>query len=373
MPAKSQSPIQDKVIPPQRPKEDKTRARRFCTIRDTTPRAFGPAVAGERARLIRMNEEKWVNGTLLRYAFFDDAAFGGGTALQGQVRKAFQRWQALGIGLRFEEVPDRAQAQVRIGFLSGDGHWSYIGRRILREGVDDRTLNLDPSDGIDSGEYGVDVACHEIGHTLGFPHEHQNPNAGIVWDEEAVYRALAAPPNRWSREETYYNIIRKIAADEVQGSTWDPDSIMHYPFEPGLILRPETYFQNGLQPQGGLSPRDKTWAKTFYPALTAADQAVLPLATAQPLSIQPGQQRNFLLRPTVTRYYEMRTFGASDTVMVLFERDAQGHEAYVTADDDSGEERNALIRQRLHAGREYILRLRLYYASAAGATRVMWW
>ena len=74
--------------------------------------------------------------------------------------------------------------------------------------------------------------AHEIGHTIGFPHEHQNPNAGIVWDEEAVYRALGGPPNNWSRETTFHNIIRKIQPDRVQGSTWDPDSVMHYPFEP---------------------------------------------------------------------------------------------------------------------------------------------
>ena len=36
-------------------------------------------------------------------------------------------------------------------------------------------------------ERGVDVPVHEIGHALGFSHEHQNPFAGIVWDEEGVF------------------------------------------------------------------------------------------------------------------------------------------------------------------------------------------
>ncbi|WP_374089487.1 hypothetical protein [Methylomicrobium lacus] len=49
----------------------------------------------------------------------------------------------------------------------------------------------------------IDTAIHEIGHTLGFPHEHQNPNSGIAWDEEAVYHSLAQPPNSWSREVTF--------------------------------------------------------------------------------------------------------------------------------------------------------------------------
>ncbi len=327
-------------------------------------------------RLLLMNQDKWVNGTLLKYAFFEDTRtfrrWVGTEALKGQVRRAFQRWMDLGIGLRFEEAPSRALAEIRIGFEAGDGHWSYIGRQIGDQGPDDRTLNLDPDDGIASGAYGVDVACHEIGHTMGFPHEHQNPNAGIVWDEEAVYRALAAPPNRWSRETTFHNIIRKIPPDTVQGSSWDPDSIMHYPFEPGLIVQPEKY-RDGLQPAGGLSPRDREWVQTFYPPLTVSDENELPLLESRRLEIAAGQQRNFVLKPQATRYYEMRTFGASDTVAVLFERDETGEERYVTADDDSGEERNAYIRRRLYADRRYVLRLRLYYATDAGSTSVMWW
>jgi hypothetical protein len=333
-------------------------------------------VGGERARLIRMHADKWVNGTTLTYAFFEDAGrfrpWAGSSALRSQVARAFARWAALGIGLRFEESATRAGAQIRIGFLPGDGHWSYVGREVLQQGADDRTMNLDPDDGIESGPYGVDVAAHEIGHSLGFPHEHQNPNAGIVWNEEAVYRALAAPPNRWSRETTFHNIIEKIQPDAIQGSTWDPDSIMHYPFEPGLILKPERY-QGGLTPAGGLSARDREWVRTFYPRLTGQDHEVLPLLESRKLSIPAGGQRNFLLRPTETRYYEMRTFGKVDTVAVLNERTAGGRDTYLTGDDDSGEERNAYIRRRLHAGRTYVLRIRLYYAAAEGETGVMWW
>ena len=48
-----------------------------------------------------------------------------------------------------------------------------------------------------------------------------------------------------------------------------------------------------------------------------------------------------MLKPTVDRYYEIRTFGLSDTVIVLFERTPDGRETYLTGDDDSGEDRNA--------------------------------
>jgi len=212
---------------------------------------------------------------------------------------------------------------------------------------------------------------HEIGHTLGFPHEHQNPKAGIVWDEEAVYASCARPPNNWDRDTTYHNIIRKINPDTVQGTNWDPDSIMHYPFEPGLIKEPEKY-SNGLTPEQGLSERDKTWARTIYPPLTDADYAKLELLQSVTLDIAPGEQKNFRIQPSVTRYYDISTFGTSDTVMVLFE-DQDGELRYLTADDDSGENYNASIRIKLFKDHKYVLRIRLYYKTRSGETAVMMW
>jgi hypothetical protein len=55
-----------------RPSPPNIGARRFCILREGLPREFAPTVAGERLRLIRMNEDKWVNGTLLRYGFFEN-------------------------------------------------------------------------------------------------------------------------------------------------------------------------------------------------------------------------------------------------------------------------------------------------------------
>lgn len=248
----------------------------------------------------------------------------------------------------------------------GDGSWSYIGRGILDFGPDDRTLNLGWNIIGD-----VDTPIHEIGHSLGFPHEHQNPNAGILWDDEAVYTWLAGPPNNWDHDKTFYNIIRKIDADTVQGSSWDPDSIMHYAFKAGLILQPEKY-KNGLTPAGGISPRDETWVKTFYPPMSAVDYTELKTNQSVPLSIGSGEQRNFAIQPTVTRYYDIRTFGTSDTVIVLFE-DENGELRYRTGADDSGQDINASLHLKLIAGHKYVLRVRLYYADRPGDTAVMMW
>ena len=320
-------------------------------------RVFESGVDPLRAELIRVIEKKWVNGSVIQYGFI-----GGGTPVEKDVvRKAFAAWKNVGIGLEFREV-DGPSDHIRIGFVRGHGAWSYIGRDIL-----DFEHNMNFGWNIAED---LDTAIHEIGHALGFPHEHQNPNAGIVWNEEAVYADLAAPPNNWDRAKTFYNIIRKLPVSEVRGSGWDPDSIMHYPFGPGLIVQPAQY-QNGLQPAGGLSAQDAQFAKTFYPPLTKNDtQALKPFESVR-ITIEPGQQVNFVITPTRTRNYTMQTIGSADTLLVLFEEVPGGDPVYLSGDDDSGTDRNARIVHKLQKDRKYILRARLYYVERRGECGVL--
>lgn len=358
---------------------------RYCSIPHVPEPVFPPDVTGNRLRLIRTLADKWVNGTVLHYYFFDKDTDGETVLLSDNttkwipwtttpsekavVRRAFDVWKSVGIGLEFKEVSSRHEAEIRIGFMPGDGAWSYLGRNILEHGPNERTMNLGWS--LTRPTEDIDTPIHEIGHSLGFPHEHQNPNAGIKWNEEAVYAALAKPPNKWTRSKTFYNIIRKIEPDTVQGSVWDPDSIMHYPFNAGLIDLPEQY-RNGLTPAGGLSPRDKAWVTSFYPPLARESLPTLKTGESVKLAILSGEQRDFVIRPEATRYYDMRTFGTSDTVLALFEND-EGELRYMTADDDSGDDRNASIHIKLYTGREYVLRVRLNFSDRAEEISVMMW
>ncbi|WP_247235715.1 M12 family metallopeptidase [Telluribacter sp. SYSU D00476] len=345
---------------------------RYCSLVTAPPTPLPPDVAGVRARLILLSRKKWVNGTRLRYYFFNGPSDGSPTAWKGAeaqknvVRQAFGVWKSQGIGLEFEETNDKNEAEIRIGFLKGDGAWSYVGRDVIDfvTSPNERTMNF----GWDISNE-LDTALHEIGHTLGAPHEHQNPFAGIVWDEEAVYAALAAPPNNWPRETTYHNIIRKLSVSEVEGSTHDPNSVMHYPFGPGLIKEP-VEFRNGIEPAGGLSAKDIEFVKKFYPPLTKKDYIELKLAKSEVLNIKAGEQKNFVFKPTISRRYKIETFGTMDTVMVLFER-SNGEELYLAGDDDSGTNLNSRIQIRLLKGREYVIRLRLYYAESEGSGSVM--
>jgi hypothetical protein len=344
----------------------------FCTLIEMPVRVFAPEVDANRARAIFPILKKWVNGTKLKYYFFNGgndgspASWKGNAAQMNVVRQAFTAWKNLGIGLEFEEINDKNEAQVRIGFMIGDGSWSLVGRDII---------DFAPSPNVRTMNFGwnisneIDTAIHEIGHTLGAAHEHQNPNAGIVWNEEAVYTALAQPPNSWPRSVTFNNIIRKIPITEVEGTTHDPNSIMHYPFPAGLIDAPAQY-RNGITPAGGLSAKDKEFVKKYYPPLTAADYTELKIAESQLLNIKPAEQKNFTFKPTRSKKYKIETFGTVDTVMVLFEKSG-GEEIYMSADDDSGTDNNSKLFIRLIKGRTYVIRVRLYYAEEEGTGSIM--
>lgn len=343
-----------------------------CTLPQVPERTFGPEVSSYRESLIRYIGKKWVNGTKLKYYFFEDAPFKGDSSNVDLVREAFEVWKDVGIGIEFEEVSNIRDATVRIGFQRGDGSWSYVGRDVIDiPGQFERTMNFGWDLTLDPRGGGLDTPIHEIGHTLGFPHEHQNPFSGIVWDEEAVYREFAAPPNNWPRQQTYHNILRKLSTTEVEGSDWDPNSIMHYSFGPGLIIEPAEY-RNGLVPAGGLSETDRSEALKFYPPLDARRYKKLSPFELERLSIGPGEQKDFVIQPEFTNEYTIQTFGRSDSVMVLFE-DVDGELEFVAGDDDSGTEFNAKIVVRLVRGRKYVLRIRLFLNWANGDTAVMMW
>jgi len=354
----------------------------YCKQPIVPERTFPTAIDPNRLDLIVFNEKIWANGTRLHYYFFDRSTDGETVTLSNGssqwvswvgaeeqrqiVREAFAVWKEVGIGLEFEEVDNREAAEIRIGFMEGDGSWSYLGRDVLNQPSNKRTMNF----GWDLNRQ-PDTAIHEIGHTVGFPHEHQNPNAGIVWDEEAVYQELWRT-NRWSRDQTFHNIIRKIRPDSVQGSNWDADSVMHYPFAPGLILEPKEFGESGIDPAPGLSERDKVWIRTFYPPLPNSNNRFLEPFSSVELHLAESEQVNLVIEPDISRSYSIQTFGESDVVMVLFE-DEEGDPRFLAGDDDSGEDRNAKLSIRLLTGRRYILRIRLYWASATGRTAVMMW
>lgn len=313
-----------------------------------------------RVSAIRLGAKKWVNGTVLHFHFLDRTgtpAWRWAEAQKQVVRDAFAVWKGLGLGLSFVEVADPSEAEIRMGCLQGDGSWSAVGTDTLRHSNLGRSMNF----GWDlTTLWGRATALHEIGHALGLSHEHQNPRAGIVWNEPKVYERFSAPPNSWDRTKIHHNIIRKLDLSEVQGSDWDPASIMEYPFPPGLIVSPQPYDVAGVGQNMVLSAQDKEWAKRWYPPIVPP--APIRLMQVERLDSAPGRQSDFSFAPDATRKYRIQTVGEGDCLLVVFEVRG-GEPRHMIAQDDSGIDENLSFRVKLVKGRKYILRVRVNFTN----------
>ncbi len=340
-------------------KNSKSVNHRFCSMPVVQERPHRPGHLPAAEEMIISLAKKWVNGTNLTFNFM-----GGSQAEKDAVRAGFETWKNVGIGITFEEKADPEDALIRIGFVQNNRSWSFVGRDVWHQPKSETTMNFgwdirnDP-----------DTILHEIGHSLGFPHEHQNPNAGIVWDEQQVIADLSGPPNNWPTSTIRHNVLDAKAADEIQGSELDEDSIMMYPMPGSWIVAPPE-LTDGIDPAPGLSARDIEWVKKFYPPQVDDNTEALQLYRTEMIHIDPGEQVNFTFKAPWTGDFEFRTFGQMDTVMVLFEVDG-ANELYLSGDDDSGTDFNSYIKIKLVKDREYLVRLRLYTRSGTGNTSIM--
>lgn len=173
-------------------------------------------------------------------------------SIQQMIRKIVrERIQPL-VNLDIDFVDDPQQANVRISFDPNGGAWSLVGTDSLNQ-KSGATMNL--------GWFDVATTIHEFGHMLGMIHEHQNPKGEkIKWDDSKVFE-WAKSTQGWSEKTTEQNIIHHYNIESINGSSFDPESIMLYFFPASLTTNGVGTHQN-LR----LSGLDVMWIHSMYPS-----------------------------------------------------------------------------------------------------------
>jgi hypothetical protein len=157
------------------------------------------------------------------------------------------------VGLKFNFIDDYKKAMVRISFVAGNGSYSELGTDCLNiKDVEKETMNLAWVDSC--------VILHEFGHVCGLVHEHSvSKQNTIEWNKPALYEWAKKTLN-WDKEKVDENIIKRYKSSQLNGSDFDPKSIMLY-FYPAIL----TTNHKGTSMNQILSPLDKEWLSKVYP------------------------------------------------------------------------------------------------------------
>ena len=198
------------------------------------------------------------NGNIdpLQQSFFDNPNFNITDAIKKIV---YERIQPL-VSLQFNFVDYSKNSDIRISFDPNSGAWSLVGTDCQREDQANATMNF--------GWFDVSTVMHEFGHSIGLIHEHQNPQGvSIPWDKKAVYK-WAEETQGWSKEQTDTNIINKYDKTLINGSDFDPLSIMLYFFPDELVTNGKGTHQNltlsGIDMKYINEQYDKNNADTYF-------------------------------------------------------------------------------------------------------------
>ena len=152
-------------------------------------------------------------------------------------------------------------ADIRISFKDAGASWSDVGT----DSVKNSSKNCGPvkdcvKPSMNLGWFDVGTYIHEFGHALGMVHEHQNPRGiQIDWNVPEL-QAYMAETQGWDKEQVDINIIDRYKIDQINGSKFDPQSVMLYFFPANLTMN-----NKGTRQNFSLSGIDAEWISKSYP------------------------------------------------------------------------------------------------------------
>jgi hypothetical protein len=170
-------------------------------------------------------------------------------------RMFFEHANAWDCGITFVEAA--RDGRVRLSRADG-GYASFIGTDILlvRDGP---TMWLQGFTERTSAAEWSRVVPHEIGHTLGFPHEHMRKDLLDRLDREKTY-VYYARVYGFSRRDTEIQVFSSLEEASIMGTPPDQTSIMCYQF-PGELTKDGRPIPGGLR----LNESDLAFADAIYP------------------------------------------------------------------------------------------------------------
>lgn len=211
----------------------------------------------------------------LKVCFFSDA---GSKDMRVKVAKIASEWNSHvpGLKLNFGSTrnPDlcptnleEERHQIRVTF--GNTSWSLVGSQSVRDarsGEASMTLDVAVIQKSAGDAELRQTVLHEFGHAFGLEHEHQHPfkKCDLEYNWPEIFRLLAGPENRMSKDEVK-DQMQRLGKQGLMSTEFDRSSVMLYWF-------PEPYFIKGARSEcfnprnSQLSSGDKRLLSEVYPA-----------------------------------------------------------------------------------------------------------
>lgn len=221
----------------------------------------------------------WGNkGVNLTVSFMSQAS----AALKDKILLYMNKWNKWG-NIAFKLASGNSTGDVRISLGTG-GYWSYLGTDVRQIPKNQPTMNLQGfSLSTSESEYDR-VVTHEVGHTLGMPHEHMRAAIIQQLDPEKTIAYFQATQG-WSRQDVINQVLTPLEEEQLLAtSVADEDSIMTYSL-------PASITKTGKPIRGGrfITENDGNFIAKYYP------KSVTPIDPTDPAPAVPD--------PIVIRIY----------------------------------------------------------------------